>query len=72
MTSIRFTERQHNTPEQIRDYLREALDVVDELGPPDDLRVACFAKAAELAAAKQVTGEAVIGNVPNLAVPRGL
>jgi hypothetical protein len=60
VNGIRYTERQHNTPEQIREYLREALDVVDELDPPDDLRVSAFVKAAELAAAKQVTGEAIM------------
>lgn len=70
MTTIRFSERQHNTPGQIRDYLSEALDVVEELYPPEDLRVACFTKAAELAAAKQVTGEAVMaGGVDLRGIP---
>lgn len=59
--SVRYNERPNNTPEQIRAYLREALDVVDELGPPDDLRVACFTKAADLAAGKQITMEQVVG-----------
>jgi hypothetical protein len=68
----RRTEFAHNTPEQVREYLREALDVVDELGPPDDLRAACFTKAADLIAAKQITVEAVAPFGGGLAVPRGL
>lgn len=55
----RVHERQHNTPEQVRQYLREALAVVAELDVPDDLRVAAFTKATELAAAKAVTVETV-------------
>lgn len=55
----RRTEQPHNTPEQVREYLREALEVVDELGPPDDLRVACFTKAADLLSAKQIMLEAI-------------
>lgn len=72
MTTIRYTERQHNTPAQIREYLRDALAVVEELEPPDDLRVAVFTKAAELAAAKQVTGEAIVAGALGLAVPHSL
>jgi hypothetical protein len=48
------TEIAHNTPEQVREYLREALAIVAELDPPDDLRPAVFTKAAEYVASKQV------------------
>ena len=47
-------EEQFNTPEQARNYLHEALKIVEGLDPPDDLRVAVFTKAAELVAGKQV------------------
>lgn len=62
----RRTEWPHNTPEQVREYLLEALDVVDELGPPDDLRVACFTKAADLLIAKQITVEQVMPGAPTI------
>jgi hypothetical protein len=48
------TEHPLNTIEQVTDYLRAALGIVDDLDPPEDLRVVCFGKAAELVAAKQI------------------
>jgi hypothetical protein len=56
-------EAYHNTPEQIREYVRDALAVVDELQPPDDLREAVFTAAVNLRAAKQLTltGDDVAG-----------
>jgi hypothetical protein len=47
-------EQHYNTPEQAREYLREALAIVDELEPPDDLRGLVFDKAAQLVAAKAI------------------
>jgi len=60
----RRTEHHHNTAEQIRGYLAAALEVVAELEVPDDLRIAAFTKAVDLAASKSVTVEQVapIGN----------
>ena len=55
--SVRRHEHPDNTPEQVRDYLRAALELVAELEPPDDLRVATFTKAADLFASKHVTLE---------------
>jgi len=54
---MRQTDYQHNTPEQARGYVEAALALVDELSPPDDLRVAVFTKACDLFAAKQVVLE---------------
>lgn len=68
--NARYSERQNNTPEQVREYLREALDVVDELGPPDDLRVACFTAAVNLVSAKQVTAEVIAPGAAILGQPR--
>lgn len=53
--SIQREEHPHNTPEQVREYVREGLAVVAELEVPDDLRVAAFTKAVDLASAKSVT-----------------
>ena len=47
-------EHQFNTLEQVRGYLQAALDLVDELGPPDDLAPEFFAKAVDLLAQKHV------------------
>lgn len=51
---MRRTEEMLCSREQVVGYLREALSVVDEIEPPEDLRPAVFAKAADLVAAKQV------------------
>jgi len=51
---MRRTEEPHNTPEQVRGYLDEALTVVRELELDDELRVPAFLKAVDLLAAKQV------------------
>jgi hypothetical protein len=50
-------EYPYNTSEQVRDYLTEALLIVDELDPPEDLRGLVFAKAAELVSGKQIVFE---------------
>lgn len=65
------TELHHNTPAQVRAYLREALDVVAELDPPDDLREACFQTACNLTSAKQIMmSQSPIGIPgPALAIP---
>ena len=47
----------HNTREQAEHYLAGALELVDAIGPPDDLRVAFFTKAVDLLAAKNVVLE---------------
>jgi hypothetical protein len=67
---MRATEHPHNSDEQVRDYLQAALALVDELEPPDDLRVVCFVKAAELLASKQIFYEqaAPLTALPHLPV----
>lgn len=54
---MRKTELPHNTPEQVTDYLRDALAVVELLEPPDDLREVCFSKAVDLFSSKQIMYE---------------
>jgi hypothetical protein len=51
---MRATEQQHNTPEQVRQYLAAALEVVSTLDVPDELQAVAFAKAVDLFSAKQV------------------
>lgn len=58
-----------NTPEQVREYLREALAIVDELNPPPALQAAVFDKAAEFVSSKQVVVESI--GTGGLAIPMG-
>jgi len=51
---MRKHEYPHNEPAQVRAYIEDALDLVAELDPPEDLRVAAFTKACDLLASKQV------------------
>jgi hypothetical protein len=59
------TEHQFNEPEQVAEYLRQALVIVADIEPPEDLRGICFAKAVELVSAKQVFFEQP-AMIPNL------
>ena len=45
---------EHYTPERAKLILEASLELVAALDPPEDLRVACFEKAAELLSAKTV------------------
>lgn len=47
----------NNTPAEVEGFLSAALDLVEELGPPDDLREAFFVKAVDLLAGKQILWE---------------
>jgi hypothetical protein len=50
-------EHHHNTREQAESYLAGALDLLDAVGPPDDLREAFFTKAVDLLSTKHVVLE---------------
>ncbi len=65
-----FREHHYNPPEQVLQYLSEALDIVEKLAAPEDLRGIAFAKAIDLVAAKQVTAygsPGILGGVPGVA-----
>ena len=62
----------HYTSEQVRDHLADALALVDELQPPNDLRALAFDKAVNLLSTKQTVIEQVAPGIPNMAIPRGL
>jgi len=47
-------EYQHNTREQVLEYIGTAREIVDELEIPDELRQAAFIKAIDLISAKQL------------------
>lgn len=66
-------ETHHNTADQVRGYLAGALALVEELNPPEDLRVAVFTKAADLATAKQIfiePADQLAISQPAMTIPR--
>jgi hypothetical protein len=63
--SMRQTEYPNNTPEQVREYLQTAADIVAELDIAPDLIPHAFVQAVGLIAAKQVVLEQVgLGGLP--------
>lgn len=65
-------EIQHNTPEQALLYLQGALEIVETLDPPAELRETCFAKACDLLSAKQlVLMQPAPAVLPAMAIPGG-
>ena len=69
---MRRIEHQHNTPEQVKQYLETALAIVAEIEVSDDLRRPCFEKAVDLVAGKQITFEQYVpGGVDLRAIPKG-
>ncbi len=67
----RTSEFHHNTPEQVRDYIVAALELVRDLEPDEDLRVSVFLQACQLISGKQVVIEQIAPVLPNMVVPRG-
>jgi hypothetical protein len=66
---MQFREHQHNTPEQVEEYLAAALAAVEKLNPPEDLREAFFTSAVHLISNKQIIAEQA---PPLMAIPRGM
>lgn len=64
---MRRTEEQHNSPEQVSDYLSTALAIVAEVDPPEDLRGVVLAKAIDLVSGKQIFWEQV-PSIPGLSI----
>jgi hypothetical protein len=56
---MRQTEYPNNTPEQVREYLQTAADIVGELDIAPDLIPHAFVQAVNLVSAKQVVLEQV-------------
>jgi hypothetical protein len=67
---MRQTEYPHNKPEQVVQYVQLALALVEDLDPPEDLRVPTYMKAIELFASKQVVLEQVGVLDGHMAIPR--
>lgn len=65
---MRASEHQHNTAEQVRQYLGDALATVEALDVPPELREVAFAKAVDLFSSKQIFFEQVGG--PSIVRPQ--
>lgn len=64
----------HNTQEQVRLYIGAALELVETLEVPEDLREAAFNQAAQMLAAKQIFQEPPRPagvDIPRMDMPRG-
>ena len=66
----RRTEQQHFTLEQVRGHLVAALELVDDLEVPEDLRAAAFVKVYDSLSAKQIVVEQIAPGLPAMHVPR--
>lgn len=66
---IHKAEVVHNTDDQVREYLRKALALTDELEPPEDLRAIVFQSAVNLFSSKQVVLQQG-PDLPAMAIPR--
>jgi hypothetical protein len=51
---VNTSEIPNNTPDQVRQYLAAALELMEELEPAEDLRAPFFVKAVDLLSAKQI------------------
>lgn len=47
----------HNTPDQAERYIAEAVEIVERLDVPDDLRDSAFVKAVDLLSNKLAYGQ---------------
>lgn len=56
---MRRTEQQHNTRDQVKEYIATAAAIVAELELDGDLKVPAFEKAVDLCAGKQITFEQI-------------
>lgn len=66
------TEFHHNSAEQVREYLSEALAIVNDLELSDDLRGPAFVQAVGLLSAKQITltpADVTPNVLPAMAIP---
>ena len=68
---LRKQESHHNTTDEVEGWLGAAVDLVERLEVPDDLRVAAFSAAVGLLAAKQIFYEQPTSALA-MAIPRGV
>ena len=59
----------HNSPEQVREYLEDAVAIADELTGRDERWPIVFTKAVDLYSAKQVFFEQINPGILNSGIP---
>lgn len=69
MTLRKAAELQHNSRDEVADWIEQARDLVAAAELDDDLRPIAFAKALDLLAAKQIQYESMQANGLGL-IPR--
>lgn len=68
--TITKRELENYTREQVADCIRGALELVDELQPPAELRAAAFTEASRLLSSKQVVLEQAPSAIADLGMLR--
>jgi hypothetical protein len=63
-------EHYHHSAAQVRSYLTEALKVIDDVDPPEELRQVSFLKACDWLAAKSIVEAQFAPGIANMAIPR--
>ena len=69
--AIRRIEEPHYTVEQIKDHLRDARQIAEEMALTAEERTLLLPWIAETLSSKQIVLEQ-IGGMPNMIVPKGL
>jgi uncharacterized protein YejL (UPF0352 family) len=64
------TELSHYTKQQAEEHLADALQLVEKVDPPEDLRGIAFAKAVEMLSAKNIIAQPVAPILGGLEAPR--
>jgi hypothetical protein len=68
---MRRLSEPHNAPSEVAEWVAAAARLVDDLGVPDDLRVAAFTGALGLLSAKQLFFEQPTFSPLAMPIPRG-
>ena len=66
----RRSEVFHYTDEQVREHLRAALAILDDLAVPDDLRSIAFERVFNAISTKQIVVEQIAPGLGAMVVPR--
>jgi hypothetical protein len=68
---MRRWQEQHNTPDEVEEWVKQAIGIIEYLDVPDDLRMPAFTGALSLLSAKQLFFEQPTFSGHGLAIPRG-
>ncbi len=69
---VRRSEHRHHTDEQVTDVILKALELVEALEVPQDLRGPAFVQACGLFAQKSIVAEPAGSPIVAMGIPRGV